>query len=255
MRRLKIAANSEVTAEPEISNKGEQPVIIKLVRVVGSNITDGSENSSQGKISLTAKENESPPSDFIAEVRINLAIATMPWTGKPLPFQTACWDIKQNTNGSFFTNHLKEWIQVYADISLANNIVWMATEIGHRSHELDESYLKLCGSIAEGIKAVMPPVTGQGYQSSAPNKTSNNPIDSTVSNTPGQQVKDRPVEKIKSEKSQNKSTADDLLELFTENKVEESQVSVLASRLKDIDTNEILEQSRQIIKQLKKNTS
>ena len=49
-------------------------------------------------------------------------------------------------------------IQLYVDISLANNVVWLATEIGHRSKELDESYMKLCSGIAERIKGIIPVV-------------------------------------------------------------------------------------------------
>jgi hypothetical protein len=44
---------------------------------------------------------------------------------------------------------------LYVDVGLANNIVWLATEIGHRSKELDESYIKLCASIAERIQNIL----------------------------------------------------------------------------------------------------
>jgi hypothetical protein len=55
-------------------------------------------------------------------------------------------------------SHLQDLIQLYVDISLANNVVWLATEIGHRSKELDESYMKLCSGIAERIKGIIPVV-------------------------------------------------------------------------------------------------
>jgi hypothetical protein len=101
-------------------------------------------------------------SDFILELENNLAVATMPWSDKLTSFQTKCWDTKHGEYEPLLTAHHQELIQLYVDIGLANNIVWLATEIGHRSKELDESYVKLCDGIAESIKRIMPSLNDSG---------------------------------------------------------------------------------------------
>jgi len=101
------------------------------------------------------RKNESPQSDIIKELKTNLAIATIPWSDKLLPFQTSCWDSRPAEDEPLLTTYFEDLIQLYIDVGLANNIVWMATEFDHRSKELDESYMKLSASIAEGIKHMM----------------------------------------------------------------------------------------------------
>jgi hypothetical protein len=100
------------------------------------------------------RQNESPKSDIIKELETNLAIATTPWANKLLSFQTRCWDSKHADGEPLLNSHIQDLMQLYIDVGLANNIVWMATEFGHRSKELDESYAKLCASIAERIKKI-----------------------------------------------------------------------------------------------------
>jgi hypothetical protein len=75
-----------------------------------------------------------------------------------MPFQTACWDAKLEKVEPSLMSHLQDLIQLYVDISLANNVVWLETEIGHRSKELDESYIKLCSGIAQRIKGIVPAI-------------------------------------------------------------------------------------------------
>jgi len=108
--------------------------------------------------SKTAKQSESPQSDIIKELETNLAIATTLWSDKLMPFQTARWDAKRGEDEPLLTSRVQELTQLYqlyVDVGLANNIVWLANEIGHRSKELDESYIKLCVSIAERIKKIL----------------------------------------------------------------------------------------------------
>lgn len=88
------------------------------------------------------------------ELDANLIIASTPWTDKLLPFQTTVWDSKHDEDKLLITTRMQELIQLYVDIGLANNIIWMATELGHRSKELDESYTKLCKNIAERINYI-----------------------------------------------------------------------------------------------------
>jgi len=100
------------------------------------------------------RQNESSKSDIVKELEINLSIATTLWSDKLLPFQTSSWDSKHTEDEPLLTSHIQDLIQLYIDVGLANNIVWMVTEFGHRSKELDESYMKLCASIAERIKEI-----------------------------------------------------------------------------------------------------
>ena len=93
--------------------------------------------------------------ELILEIAGNLAIAGRPISDKMVPFQTKCWDSKHGESDLFLNAHYQELIQLYVDIGLANNIVWLATEINHRSKELDESYIRLCSGIVENIKKVL----------------------------------------------------------------------------------------------------
>jgi len=88
-----------------------------------------------------------------------LGIATKPWADKLLKFQTEFWDSTHGEGEALMANQGRELIQLYVDLSLANNIVWLSTEIGHRSRELDENYIKLCAVIADRLKRVMPSVS------------------------------------------------------------------------------------------------
>jgi len=110
---------------------------------------------------LTIRESYKKPrqSSFFKELDANLKIATAPWKDRPVPFQTTCWDAKLEKVEPGMVSHLQDLIQLYVDISLANNVVWLATEIGHRSKELDESYIKLCSGIAERIRGIVPAIT------------------------------------------------------------------------------------------------
>ena len=85
----------------------------------------------------------------------NLVVASQPCADKLNPFQTEYWDINHGEFDPLLTTHHQEMMQLYIDIGLANNIVWLATEINHRTKELDESYNKLCFGIAENIKKIL----------------------------------------------------------------------------------------------------
>jgi signal peptidase I len=101
-------------------------------------------------------QKEAVDSALLIELETNLVIATAPWVNKLRSFQTECWDAKHGEYELLLTAHHQELTQLYFDISLANNIVGLATEIGHRSRELDESYIKLCSGIAENLKRLVP---------------------------------------------------------------------------------------------------
>lgn len=94
-------------------------------------------------------------SEIFEELETNLGVATSPWSGKLTPFQTTFWDSNNIKNDPLLVNLQEEITQVYIDIRLANSIVWLSNEVGHRSSDLDESYKQLCVKIAERLKRVL----------------------------------------------------------------------------------------------------
>lgn len=118
------------------------------------------------------KHLETSVNDLIAEVEHNLNISTKPWSGKLLPFQTNVWDTNQDIY-TITANIRLDLTQTYADISLANSIVRLSIELGHRRQDLDDKYRELCTSIAERLNRIKPileynTLSGQSTESSSP---------------------------------------------------------------------------------------
>jgi hypothetical protein len=142
--------------EPEVIKQKNAPVVEDHKQSVESGIQVVPVTLNQKNTPVVEKPKESSKSDFLKELETNLAIATTSWADKLIPFQTSCWDAKHGEGDPLLTTYHQELIQLYVDIGLANNIVWLATEIGHRSSDLDDSYIKLCASIADSLKRVIP---------------------------------------------------------------------------------------------------
>ena len=100
-------------------------------------------------------QSQSPKSEMYKELESNLSIATAPWASKLTPFQTTCWDGDYLKDDPSLIASQEEIAQVYIDIRLANSIVWLSNEVGHRSSDLDQSYKQLCVKIAERLKQVI----------------------------------------------------------------------------------------------------
>ena len=94
-------------------------------------------------------------SDLVKELKTNQALATTPRGDKLISFQNKCWNTAHGRFEGLDVNIHQELIQLYADINSANHIVWMGNEIGHRSQDLNENYLKLRTSIANRISNVL----------------------------------------------------------------------------------------------------
>ncbi len=94
--------------------------------------------------------------DLLGEVKNNHKIATEPVADKLLSFQTQVWDARQYEFDRLPGNLREELTQIYLDIRLANSIVWLSTELGRRSHSLDENYIKLRTTIAERLDRIKP---------------------------------------------------------------------------------------------------
>ena len=160
VREQKKSTKPSTPGEPEVIKQKSTSVVEEYKKSSEMSVLSVLEIINQKNVPTVEKPKESPKSDFIKELETNLAIATAPWADKLLPFQTSCWDAKHGESEPLLAAHHQDLIQLYVDIGLANNIVWLATEIGHRSKELDESYIKLCAGIAERLKRVVPSPNG-----------------------------------------------------------------------------------------------
>ena len=94
--------------------------------------------------------------ELVAEVENNHRIATKPWTGELLPFQTGVWDTSPDKVHILPANLREALTETYTDMRLANSIVWLSTELGRRTHNLDENYMKLRTNIAERLDRIKP---------------------------------------------------------------------------------------------------
>jgi len=107
-------------------------------------------------ILLPVEQVRAKKSEALIELETNLEIATALWTGKLVSFQTKVWDT-QNSEFDLLRESLKdELTEAYADMRMANNIVWLSTEIGRASKDLEASYIKLCVMITQRLKSVIP---------------------------------------------------------------------------------------------------
>jgi len=95
---------------------------------------------------------------LFVEIENNRQIASQTWTGDLQAFQTQVWDTKRDEVHLLPPEVREELTQAYFDMSLANSVVWLATEMGRRSPSLDESYLKLCSSIADRLNRLKAPI-------------------------------------------------------------------------------------------------
>ena len=94
--------------------------------------------------------------DLLVEVENNRRVATEPWSGELLSFQTEVCLTSQDEVHKLPANLRDDLTQAYNDIRLANGVVWLSTELGRRSQNLDEYYIKLCCNIASGLDKAAP---------------------------------------------------------------------------------------------------
>ena len=94
--------------------------------------------------------------NILREIEINLAVAVTPWTGRLLPFRTDTWDAGCSEVDNLPANCQYELAEAYADMHLANRIVWLSTDMGRKNEDLDDSYKQICAQISERLKKVNP---------------------------------------------------------------------------------------------------
>ena len=151
----KQLSEPDIPTEPEIINQENAPKVGEIKKYAEPSVYV-EQPIKNGEMTRAGKnQTETLQSDFINELEINLAIATTPWANKLISFKTRSWDTNRGAAEPTALSHFQELIQLYIDIDLANNVVWLATEMNHRSKELDESYIKLCSGIAERIQKIM----------------------------------------------------------------------------------------------------
>jgi len=99
---------------------------------------------------------ESVVPSIVREIENNYKVASQPWSGELLPFQTNIWEQSPQEVHALPNDIQESLTQAYADIRLANSIVWLSTELGRRSSNLDENYKKLCASVASRFEKIVP---------------------------------------------------------------------------------------------------
>jgi hypothetical protein len=107
------------------------------------------------------KTTPAPPikkSEALTELEINLAIASKPITDKLVSFRTAAWNTKRSEFNNLEKELLGELTEAYVDMLLANNLVWLGSELGRESPDLNSGYLKLSNKIAERLQRIMPSI-------------------------------------------------------------------------------------------------
>ena len=103
-----------------------------------------------------SQEISSRKSEALIELESNLSIANKPANGKLIKFNTEIWDTKRSEFGALTEEVRGELTEAYVDMLLANNLVWLVTELGRNSQDLVTSYSKLSSKVAERLQKIMP---------------------------------------------------------------------------------------------------
>lgn len=120
----------------------------------------------QGPVERASEVAPSVP-DLFAEIEHNRRLASAEWNGELQPFQTRVWD-NLGDEGHLLPDEIKnELTEAYSDMSLANSITWLSTEMARRSSSLDESYLRLRSSVAERLNKTRAAWTRPGQTAKA----------------------------------------------------------------------------------------
>jgi len=107
-------------------------------------------------IAVAEEQSESTATDLLTELEDNNRMAAESRADEMLSFETRVWDTNQDDVHRLTVNLREELAQAYLDMHQANDIVWLSTELGHRSQTLDEHYMNLCPRIAVRLERVIP---------------------------------------------------------------------------------------------------
>ena len=92
--------------------------------------------------------------ELMSEVENNLKISSEPWTGELIPFDTRVWDGQQYEVYQLPTSLRNDLKQVYTDMGLANQLVWLSTEFNRGNPDIYENYGRMRASIAERLHRI-----------------------------------------------------------------------------------------------------
>jgi len=105
---------------------------------------------------VVEKETSAKKSEALIELENDLSIASRSATSNLTKYSTEVWDTKR-TEFSLLTDEIRgELTEAYVDMLLANNVVWLVTELGRNSQDLIASYNKLSNKVAERLQRIMP---------------------------------------------------------------------------------------------------
>ncbi len=149
---------------PRLIRKGKvvttviKPAIINKISSISpqveiatpSHITNTSQ-SIMGNVQQTQNQANFIKPKLLIELLHNQNIASESSTGTLAPFQTEVWDAQQFTANDLPNNLQNDLERLYTDIKIWNNLVWLATELGHQSHSLREEHKKLLSGLATRI--------------------------------------------------------------------------------------------------------
>jgi len=103
--------------------------------------------------SAAVKTSTSPA---LQELESNLAIATNPNT--LVNFKVETWNTKRSEFNAVNADLMAELVEAYVDMMLANNVVWLVTELGRESPHLKDSYTQLSSKVEQRLLRIMPAV-------------------------------------------------------------------------------------------------
>lgn len=95
---------------------------------------------------------------ILSELENNLAIASRPESAQLINFQTDMWNTRRADFNTLEPDIMKELTEAYVDMLLANNIVWLVTELKRDSKDLANSYFRLSAKVAERLTRILPAV-------------------------------------------------------------------------------------------------
>jgi hypothetical protein len=99
---------------------------------------------------------KTPPSPALTEINNNLLQAKRPATKTLENFQTDVWKNQRSEFNIISAELMGDLTEVYVDMMLANNIVWLVMELGRDSPDLRDSYNNLCHKVAERLDSILP---------------------------------------------------------------------------------------------------
>ena len=91
---------------------------------------------------------------LIFEVENNLRVSSKTWKGDLIPFDTRIWDEQKYEVYNLPENLRIDLKQVYSDIGMANQIVWLATRFNRRSRVMEEAYSQIRLNIADRLNKI-----------------------------------------------------------------------------------------------------